>query len=560
MLDRHRGRLLAELGILASLCALGAGCQTSPLTAALDKDPRVARAANPLPDSRPPAEKQPVIPQARAELARTVRLAPGTILIWSAEATQGPPTPPFHGQSTVEAGGMVSLGPYGRLSVGGLTTEQANKVIAQHLSRYMKVPHVHLTAVFPRPTDGGGTPPQQPPVARSAPRPPVPPAPSPITRVGWTPAPQPAASQAKPESANLVASWLPAPASDGPTLPPAPHAFVPAPGTVVHTIAPGGTQVVSSDSSTPSLLPPEPTWNKLPTTATDTPPATKDSTPSKDSTSNSKDSSSADKDKTEQAPAPRPVSTSAATGDPHFPPKIPCSPTPCPPGGCGQTPEEMHKISLPPYVIEPPDILLVESTAGLRDQPIAGQHAVRPDGTISLGIYGSVYVNGMTLDQARLAVTAKLSERINVKAQDVVVDVLAYNSKVFYVITDGAGFGEQVYRIPITGSETVLDAIGEISGLPPVASKCQIWVARRNPGHGGGQILPVDWIAVSQKGDTHTNYQLYPGDRLYVQSDFFRRLNTAVDKVLSPIERIMGAMLLGSTLANSLKGTTGSVR
>jgi hypothetical protein len=31
-----------------------------------------------------------------------------------------------------------------------------------------------------------------------------------------------------------------------------------------------------------------------------------------------------------------------------------------------------------------------------------------------------------------------------------------------------------------------------------------------------------------------------------------------VDKVLSPIERVMGAMLLGSTLANSLKGTTGT--
>jgi hypothetical protein len=45
-----------------------------------------------------------------------------------------------------------------------------------------------------------------------------------------------------------------------------------------------------------------------------------------------------------------------------------------------------------------------------------------------------------------------------------------------------------------------------------------------------------------------------------VQSDFFRRLNTAVDKVLSPIERVMGAMLLGSTLANSLKGTSGTVR
>ena len=40
------------------------------------------------------------------------------------------------------------------------------------------------------------------------------------------------------------------------------------------------------------------------------------------------------------------------------------------------------------------------------------------------------------------------------------VDVIAYNSKNYYVITDGAGYGEQVYPFPVMGSETVLDAIG----------------------------------------------------------------------------------------------------
>mgnify|MGYP000105678810 CR=1 FL=1 len=31
-------------------------------------------------------------------------------------------------------------------------------------------------------------------------------------------------------------------------------------------------------------------------------------------------------------------------------------------------------------------------------------------------------------------------------------DVVGYNSKVFYVITDGAGMGDNVRRLPITGS------------------------------------------------------------------------------------------------------------
>src|SRR5262249_37193419 len=154
----------------------------------------------------------------------------------------------------------------------------------------------------------------------------------------------------------------------------------------------------------------------------------------------------------------------------------------------------LKKIVLPPYVIESPDILLVQSALGLRDQPIEGQHLVRPDGTINLGIYGTVFVAGMTLEQARLVIVEKLRERLKVEApRDVVVDVLAYHSKVSYVITDGAGFGQQVFRIPITGNETVLDAIGQVGGLQAVASKKRIWVARRTPGH-GEQVLPVDWI------------------------------------------------------------------
>ena len=43
--------------------------------------------------------------------------------------------------------------------------------------------------------------------------------------------------------------------------------------------------------------------------------------------------------------------------------------------------------------------------------------------------------------------------------------MFAYNSKVYYVITEGAGAGDLVARLPITGNETVLDAISQINGL-----------------------------------------------------------------------------------------------
>jgi polysaccharide export outer membrane protein len=223
----------------------------------------------------------------------------------------------------------------------------------------------------------------------------------------------------------------------------------------------------------------------------------------------------------------------------------------------GEAPRELAKVALPPYVIEPPDILLVEYPAGeglLQKFPIAGQHLVRPDGTVSLGVYGSAMVAGMTIDQAREVIAQQLQKRVNIDPKDLNVDVLAYNSKFYYVITDGGGYGEQVVRVPFQGSDTVLDAIGQINGLPAVASKKHIWVARRCAHEVGGQrVLPVNWKAITQYGDVGTNYQLMPGDRVYVRADKLIRIDTGLAKVLSPIERIFGVTLLGSQTVNSIR-------
>jgi polysaccharide export outer membrane protein len=224
-------------------------------------------------------------------------------------------------------------------------------------------------------------------------------------------------------------------------------------------------------------------------------------------------------------------------------------------------PRELAKTVLPPYIIEPPDILLIETvTEGLpKEQRIGGSHLVRPDGTVGLGMYGSASVAGLTLDQAREAIAdaiwrsqPELKERPNPKK--IFVDVLAYNSKVYYIITDGGGYGEQVYRFAITGNETVLDALSWINGLPAVASKKHIWVARRVPDHGGAaNILPVDWISITQDGSAATNYQILPGDRIYVHSQKIISFDNNLAKIIAPIERVLGVTLLGSETVNSIR-------
>lgn len=186
-------------------------------------------------------------------------------------------------------------------------------------------------------------------------------------------------------------------------------------------------------------------------------------------------------------------------------------------------------------------------------QQITGPHLVRQDGKISLGTYGSVSVVGLTLDAAKATIEHHLSKYL--QKPEVSVDVAGYNSKVFYVITDNAGFGEAVYRLPLTGNETVLDALSQTYGLPPTASKKRIWVARPVPANTGcEQVLPVDWCAITQRGITESNYQLLPGDRIYVQSQPLLTFTTALNKTLAPIERVLGFVLLGTTTVQTLEG------
>lgn len=251
-------------------------------------------------------------------------------------------------------------------------------------------------------------------------------------------------------------------------------------------------------------------------------------------------------------------------------------------------PGELSKVALPPYVIEPPDQLLIEIVAILEDpdaaavrkpnepakefkafslpvQPVSGQFSVRPDGTVYLGIWGSVPVAGLTLAQAAEAVRDHIARQedptkpgaggFRKETIRVVLDVLQYNSKRYYVVTDGGGNGETVTAFPITGSETVFDAIANIGGLPPVASKRHIWVARRTP-HAGQpeQILPVDWVAITQHGLTTTNHQIMPGDRIYVKAQRLVRIDTTLARILTPIERLLGVPLLAATTVNQIAG------
>ncbi len=190
---------------------------------------------------------------------------------------------------------------------------------------------------------------------------------------------------------------------------------------------------------------------------------------------------------------------------------------------------------MPSYMIEPPDMILVEVLEALPGRPISGERLVQPDGKISLGFYGEVYVAGLTTAEAKEKIvlhlkkyindeilgltqidpqTRAVTERIDPKDTDrVFVQVSAWNSKVYYV--QGAVLIPG--RLPVTGHETILDAINYAGGLSPRADRDNVILYRMDK-DGTLRRLQVNIDQITMGDDPTTNYQLLPGDRLVVHS------------------------------------------
>jgi len=84
--------------------------------------------------------------------------------------------------------------------------------------------------------------------------------------------------------------------------------------------------------------------------------------------------------------------------------------------------------------------------------------------------------------------------------------------------------GSKVRRFPVTGNETVRDALAKVNGLANVkglaaVSPKRIWVARPVPHTDQTQIMPVDLHGVTAGAVAATNFQILPGDRIFVAKD-----------------------------------------
>ena len=78
----------------------------------------------------------------------------------------------------------------------------------------------------------------------------------------------------------------------------------------------------------------------------------------------------------------------------------------------------------------------------------------------------------------------------------------------------------------------------------------------RSPGAHGSQVaekMPVDWRAMTQEGNWTTNYQLFPGDRIFIKADPLNAADSFIPKITVPVSRLFGFALQGNGTVRPLR-------
>lgn len=235
-----------------------------------------------------------------------------------------------------------------------------------------------------------------------------------------------------------------------------------------------------------------------------------------------------------------------------------------------QAPTELGKVPLDVYIVEIGDTILIEATNFDATIRLPGDQVVQPDGFVSLGECGRLMAMNKTVeqirdeaqvlidqhlrqdlevafeierrqrmreaasrdsddsdsdsdeddlelnsnidDEERIALERKIESTIAVN--EISVRLVTWDSKKIYVLGEVNSPGSFTF----IGNETVLDAIIEAGGLNSKANHHQIVITRPSDCNGCRTVMQVCYDQIVQLGDTSTNYQLRPGDRVFVPS------------------------------------------
>jgi len=65
--------------------------------------------------------------------------------------------------------------------------------------------------------------------------------------------------------------------------------------------------------------------------------------------------------------------------------------------------------------------------------------------------------------------------------------------------------------------------------------------------------MPVDWAAITSGASTRTNYQLMPGDRVFIAADPVRMVAQSIGNIVGPAQEVAGYLSLQSTVIRAFQ-------
>jgi len=178
------------------------------------------------------------------------------------------------------------------------------------------------------------------------------------------------------------------------------------------------------------------------------------------------------------------------------------------------------------YILGPGDVLRITV---LQHPEFSGTVSVAPNETITIPtVYDTIRAAGLTNEEVASEVTRTLEKYV--KTPVVNVDVVEYNSKIYYV------FGEVQHPGRFAMSKkivTVKDAIVN-AGLPTRAAVLKK-VHVITPGVENATYKVVNLNNILYKGNLRDDIALKPGDVVYVPRNGFTRTADAINTILSPL-------------------------
>jgi polysaccharide export outer membrane protein len=184
------------------------------------------------------------------------------------------------------------------------------------------------------------------------------------------------------------------------------------------------------------------------------------------------------------------------------------------------------------YILQPPDEIEVycSKVPEIHQQ----RQRIRPDGKLSFESLGEIEAAGKTVAEVSDALRTKVLELYKLQGkQPVDIRIVAYRSKVFYVLGEVYLPGPKVY----TGRDTMLHAVAEAQ-LNAMAWKQRIQVIRPSSDKSiKPKIFEVDYDRMVAHGDTSKNVLLQEGDIIYVPPTILAAIGQVIEEFARPIGR-----------------------